>query len=88
MNWKLPPHFTLSINHNQHKSCYVPIKDYIFDGGFDRSKEMSQEEVDNCIEKDEIWEIQWYPYTPISFHYVCAPTLDECFEKIEKRICS
>ncbi len=31
----------------------------------------------------ELWEIQWYPTTPIGFHHVCAPTLSGCFDKIK-----
>lgn len=31
---------------------------------------------------NQIWEIQWYPRSPICFYYVCGPTLENCLMKI------
>lgn len=30
-----------------------------------------------AIETGEIWELRWYPRTPVSFNHIAAPTLDE-----------
>ena len=82
---KLPKHLTLSIEHNTHKNCYTPLKDYLFKDPMLRFDMMSIDEVHECLENDEIWEIQWYPHTPIGFHYVCGPTLQNCLDKIENK---
>jgi hypothetical protein len=47
-----------------------------------KEKKLTDEEYRECLKNDEIWEIQWYPTTPISFNYVCAPTLQEALDKM------
>lgn len=72
---KLPPHkCELCITHNQHRSYYEKIADFIGGSGADWP---SEEAKARAIATDEIWTIQWYPDTPISFHLIAAPTLEE-----------
>lgn len=75
---------SLSIEHNQHKGYYRPIEEYLLEEPMERFKDLSDEEYKQCVSTDELWEIQWYPWTPISFHYVCGPTLECCLEKIQE----
>jgi hypothetical protein len=71
----LPPHYCLSIQHNEHKATYTSINDYLNE---DYVKEcISYEEAHLCLQKDEIWEVQLYPNTPIGFYKTCASTLRE-----------
>ena len=79
---KILEHMSMSIEHNDHKNCYENIVEYINQKPMLRRKELSDEEYERCIKNDEIWEIRWYPITPISFHFVCAPTWEECIKKI------
>lgn len=80
---KLPTHMSLSIEHNQHKNSYSKIEEYLLEEPMERIKELSDEEFKICVSTNELWEIQWYPITPIGFHYVCGPTLESCLEKIQ-----
>lgn len=78
----LPEHLTLSIQHNDHKSYYLSIEKY-----FEDHPQLQKIDVDikkRCIENNSIWEIQWYPKTPISFYYVCAPTLEEALRLVKE----
>lgn len=82
---KIPNHMSCEITHNEHKNYYESIETYIdhlCNGEKPHQSELSDEEYRRCIEMDEIWQIRWYPITPISFHIVYAPTLEECFSKI------
>ena len=84
MDIKFPHHMSLSIEHNQHKNYYEKLEDYLKnDGGLPRSKHLTSEEYKKCIETDELWEIQFYPISPISFHYIAAPTLYEALDKMK-----
>jgi len=79
---KFPEHHLLYITHNEHRTNYESIEQYLKSGCMNRLKDMNPEDVQKCIETDSIWEIQWYPRTPISFHWVGAATLERCFEII------
>lgn len=69
-----PPHHQLYITHNGHRTNYESISDYL--DGCERLKDMNEQDIKECKEKDEIWEIQLYPRTPISFDWVAAATLE------------
>lgn len=73
----LPNHdVSLYLTHNEHKSYYQSISDYILeaDGRFCFKDEDSK---NRSIANDEIWVLQWYPLTARTFHCVAAPTLEE-----------
>ena len=71
-----PKHVTLHITHNQHKSYYLSLADYIEQDG-ERFDFKDDDAKARAIAADELWEIQWYPNTPVGFCCVAAPTLDE-----------
>ncbi len=66
------------MSHNGHKNYYESAHVYI-QGRLDKCFE-SEDAKKRAIETDEIWELQWYPETPIGFHIVAAPTFDECID--------
>ena len=68
---ELPPHVCLTIEHNPHKSYYLDVRGYA--ASID---EMDHTELAACEAADEIWEIQWYPTSPIGSYRVWAATLD------------
>jgi hypothetical protein len=77
---KLPKHkCALSITHNEHKSYYDSIEDYVDE---ERLQWVSEEEKQKAIAANEIWEIQWYPDTPIGFICVAASSLDVLLEAV------
>jgi hypothetical protein len=77
----LPAHkASLHLIHNQHKSFYEPITQYLED------REDRYEDVElnrQCIEADSIWDLQWYPNTPVGFYFVYGPTLQSLFDQMK-----
>jgi len=75
---KLPKHKAgLYLTHNQHKDFYESIKDHI--NGYCSivaDDFVSPEDMQKCIDTDELWELQWYPETPIGFHKVNGSSLE------------
>jgi hypothetical protein len=68
---------SLTISHNQHRNYYESATEYIFrfpDGWKDEKSKQ------RAIDTDEIWELQWYPDTPVGFRRVYAPSLAELLE--------
>lgn len=76
----LPAHkASLSITHNQHKDYYETIEQYVASyAGYQGIRDddwVSLEEKRRSVETGEIWEIQWYPETPVGFCIKFAATL-------------
>ncbi len=75
---KLPPHKAgLTISHNEHKNYYESIADYVEDRV---DTFPNHDEYQKCVDANEIWEIQWYPETPVGFYRVAASTLELALE--------
>lgn len=75
LGMKLPEHIGMHLRHNQHKLYYETVEDYL---GRDESlmHEMAPADLAEMIRTGEIWELQWYPDTPVGFCIVYAPTLE------------
>ncbi len=73
-----PKHHSLHITHNQHKDYYMSAQDYFND--YPHLNDIDSDIRHRCIQQDSIWEIQWYPNTPISFYIVVAPTFEEAIK--------
>ena len=72
-----PPHKgALYLTHNEYKSYYQNIKDAV--ASLDCWA--SAEERRNSLDTGEIWELQWYPDTPVGFQKVAASTLEAVLE--------
>lgn len=78
---KLPEHYSLNISHNEHRSLYERLEDYIEQDHLEGC--LDDKEKQECVENDSLWEIQWYPITPVSFYKVAASTLEKALEKIK-----
>ncbi len=76
----LPKHkCSLSLTHNKHRDYYQTAAQAIAE---QESYECppnwkDYEAKKRAIATDEIWELQWYPDTPIGSYCICAPTLEE-----------
>jgi hypothetical protein len=74
----LPEHKChLNLLHNQHRVYYESAAEYAL--RFPESWK-DEEAKQRAITTDEIWELQWYPNTPVGFNHVLAPTLAELLE--------
>lgn len=79
---KLPKHnCELLITHNPHKGNYETVEELIFNRDLTDDYFVSKEEMDLCIKHNELWEVQWYPDTPVGFHLICGYTLESVLNK-------
>jgi hypothetical protein len=71
----LPKHAAgLYITHNDHKNVYYTIEEHY--GYVDDREWVSPEEKLKAIELDSVWELHWYPDTPIGSYKVVASSLE------------
>ena len=68
----------LYLTHNDHKSVYETVKKMIESDhpAVDKDYFVSDEDMQKCIDTNELWELQWYPHTPVGFIKVCGSTLE------------
>jgi len=65
------------LTHNQHKDYYETVAQHIEEYvNIEKHDFVSEEDYQKCIDTDELWELQWYPETPIGFHKVNGSTLE------------
>lgn len=84
MNW-LPEHKCgLYLTHNEHKDSYESAEEFIANRNLELDF-MSLKEMQKAITEDSIWHLQWYPYTPIGSHSICAASLEAIEEAIRAR---
>ena len=74
----------LHIDHNDHKTSYESVTDYIEFLKLSASDFLSHEDMQKCISSDNIWKIQWYPNTPIGFYIACGSTLENALAKAKE----
>ena len=74
LDW-LPKHkAALYITHNDHKGGYESVEEhYDYLSSFEW---VSPEEKQRAIELDSVWELHWYPDTPIGSYKVAASSLE------------
>lgn len=77
---KLPKHINLTIEHNPHASHYLTAEEYLDEDLKDFASDIAPADRAAMIATGEIWEIQWYPDTPIGFYVVAAATLERALE--------
>lgn len=70
-----------SLYHNKHKMYYETISQYCLNRNTPEgaSKDIvwvSPEQEEKAIQQDSMWELRWYPRTPISFYLLWACDLD------------
>jgi len=89
---KLPRHECgLYLTHNAHKDYYETAKERIeseHPAIDDDEYFISLEDKQKCIDTDELWELQWYPDTPVGFYKVIGSTLEivlEAAQEIERQ---
>lgn len=66
----------LYLTHNRHKDMYETVEDLL--NGEDKPDDWATKTSrERAIKNDELWELQWYPDTPVGFHRIYAATLEE-----------
>lgn len=78
---QLPSHAcSLTLEHNEHKNSYQTVAEYLAHIDGDLYDWPSNEEKQKAIDANELWTLQWYPRTPVSFIAVAAATLETLLE--------
>lgn len=78
----LPTHqCSLHLTHNQHRSYYQTVAAYLSEADYD-DEELTAAERAEAHAADELWELQWYPTTPVGFLKLAAPTLPALLAKV------
>ena len=77
----------MSIEYNEHKLVYQGIEEYLQL----HVNELDVMDVDpsdweQIVATDTIWEVRWYPRTPIGFNQVAAATLERALEIVWSEI--
>lgn len=87
MNLIFPRHTAgMILQHNMHKSFYDTVESYIKSG---QCEDMEAEWATptsraNSILHDELWELSWYPNTPVGSCCIYGYTLEEVLERAKK----
>ena len=73
---------SLSISCNKNKEVYESAEVYI-EGleeiGFLESADLSDDLRQRMIDTDTVWEVRWYPRTPVGSHTVFGATFEEAW---------
>ena len=74
-----PPHKCGAyLTHNAYKDLYETIENAVSEVEDDMW--VSPEEKQKALDTGEIWEMQWYPDTPVGFCKIVASTLEALLE--------
>lgn len=67
----------IALTHNDHKLAYQTAHESICENeGRECHPDWENPEMrQKAIDTDEIWELHWYPDTPVGFFRIAAPTL-------------
>ncbi len=84
---KFPRHAaSLTLTHNDHKTNYETVAEYCEGGHWMPDDDwLSPEQKAKAIATNEMWEMQWYPDTPVGFCKVAACDLDVLLKYCEDK---
>ena len=74
----------LYLTHNANRSYYKSIEEAIAEVDDGPDEWVSPEEREKALVADSIWNLQWYPDTPIGFFSVSASTLEAVLREAQK----
>ena len=75
---------SMHITHNNHLSYYETVERALECGTYDAKDFIDPNEMAAAIANNEVWEIQWYPDTPIGSYTVLATTFERAIEHARK----
>ena len=83
MRLALPPHEGAAhISHNSHRSIYQTVEQYEADGHINFEDWVSPESREYAVAHNELWELQWYPDTPIGFCTFIAGRWEDILQRL------
>ena len=85
MKLELPKHKCgLYLEHNAHLDVYETVEERESSGYYEHSDWVNDEQKEKAIKENNIWILQWYPNTPITFYALKACDLEEIFKHIKE----
>lgn len=82
---QFPAHVSLSLTHNEHAAYYDRAEAYYGEPNYDLTDWVSEEQRTKAFETQSVWELHWYPNTPVGFHRVLAADLDALMAHVAER---
>lgn len=79
MDWLPKNAHCLHLQHNEHKNFYEKVEDF-----YEIENFVSKNEWEKAIKEDSVWELIWYPDTPISFYRISASSLEAIQKAVEE----
>lgn len=77
---KFPSHkASLLLSHNDHRNYYETVSDFYELDHFE-----TEEDFKKCIENDDVWQLTWYPSTPIGSYSICGSSLERVLERAKE----
>jgi hypothetical protein len=76
----LPKHISLTIEHQPHAVYYDTVKQWLDEAARLETVDISLEDAAEMLRTGEVWEVHWYPRTPVSWCAVAAATLERALE--------
>lgn len=74
---QFPPHqCELHLTHNEHRNNYQTLEQFAADRELDLDDWVSVEQRDKAMAAQDVWELHWYPDTPVGFYRLFAYDLD------------
>jgi len=81
---RFPKHdISLSLTHNEYKGYYETIE-HAVGSTYCKDDWISHEQFQKSIDTGEVWELIWYPDTPIGSYRCIAADLDVLMEYVNK----
>ena len=79
---KLPKHEGgLNIYHNEHKGSYETVEQWIKNVDLNVDDFVSYDEMMECIKNNDMWNIHWYPDTPVGFYSIYGSSFESVLNK-------
>lgn len=80
-----PPHKCgLHLAHNENRNYYETVGEYLSGDTQSGPAWETADHAKRAIETNEIWELTWYPDTPVGSHRIAAPTFGELMAFVKR----
>ena len=77
---------SVSIKHNDFKTYYEKIEDYIETSIDEDYRKEYSDVLNKCIESNSLWELRCYPKTAVGFYEIFSDTFEGLIEILKKEI--
>lgn len=72
---------SIFISHNDHKNSYISVEEHLHFLGVKTDDFLFSEDMEVSKRIGSLWEVHWYPDTPIGFYMAFGSTLEYALAK-------